>query len=197
MAVVILLIAISPQVLLAQQPLKSVTHDATLTGNGTSTSPLGVASSALPSGALKVVDANGQVAGVVGFLVSDPLNGAGTAIVVRFVADAALPLSFQVGLNGFTDRTPTLSFESGDCTGTGYLGVHPNNLTFVEAGAQGNVHYFYPITGGTIRTIRSVGPGPGVECFANPNLSQDLLVDVPVTVDFSLFGLVPPFRLTQ
>jgi hypothetical protein len=88
-------------------------------------------------------------------------------------------------------------YESADCSGTGYFIVRATNMAFFEVGVQGTIHYFIPVTGGTIRTLNSTG-SPGTFCSHVPFISPiQALVDLPVTVDFSPFGLVPPFRLSQ
>jgi hypothetical protein len=184
-ALTILLIGVSPGVLLAAPPtgtapLTSVAHDATLTGNGTSASPLRVAPSTAPA-ALKVVDVNNKLVG----LMIDQNT------VIRF--DAGKALAVPVNASGFLDQEAFLMFESTDCSGTGYSGVFVDGLFNLFLGNVGNIRYFAPTTG-TTRTINSQGSGPS-SCTTVATFSA--LGDVPVTVDFSLFGLVPPFHMSQ
>jgi hypothetical protein len=103
---IVLLIGGLPGVSLAAQPLISVSHDATLTGNGTASSPLRV----VPSGAfgLRVVDSNGVL---VGNLLSQDL-------VTRQINGTLLAFGFL--RDGISSPVYVL-YTSSDCTGASYL----------------------------------------------------------------------------
>ena len=197
--------------------LKTVEHDATLTGDGTTVAPLGLANGAVtapklsaaavpsvgqvlgfnganlawqdaPVGGVRVVDSLGQDVG--------PLEGTGR--VWRHIG--TLNFLLTVSTDGFFqfDTTVLAAHTSGDCSGDRYLTVFGSAL--LRRSQNTSTQLFYasdPIQQLTIQSIESVS----LDNPSLPGLCQVLSEPSPAAMGllaiFNLadLGLTPPFHL--
>jgi hypothetical protein len=140
-----------------------------------------------PGAGLKLVDSEGRL---VAF--SSPPG------FVRLVD--GIWVIFSVNSEGFVCCSGLrLWYESADCTGAGYQPAGSSDALFSsESGSVGTVRYFPSLTDGVTRTLnsaKSFGPtGIEGECQLEVRTQN---VELPLTVDVSEFGLVPPFRLSE
>jgi hypothetical protein len=163
--------------------LKSVAHDATLLGEGTTSSPLGVAN---PVGG-RVVDSLGHLVGP--FFLPN--------FAVRQIGEETLAI--PVGTNGFRRTVFTFFYVSSDCSGTRYLAEEPDRL--VRDSLVAGSRLFYSPAPQQLLTFRS---GEVIRPPADPNqpspcttfAGPEMFTASPArSIDLALLGLTPPFHL--
>lgn len=193
LGITVLLIGLSPGVLLAADPpLTSVTHDATLQGNGTTSAPLGVVPAARP---VLVRDSSQRVIGQ--SFVDNQTPGGNQGGVLRVVNRQAIMLT--VTPNGFVPQMVSnqLLYGSPGCTGTPYsfADMPPMTPSLVsrQLATVGTVYYFSSSAPGTHRMIQSLWT-PGSRSPA-PGGGQYYFVNQPISFDVAPF--VAPFYAGQ
>ena len=133
------------------------------------------------------MDSNGQL---VGF----PWVLYGYSYTARLVSGnwfalQALPGGFRQGATFYND--------SMDCLGTDYVqAIGSQQFASYQVGSIGTILYFAPQIDGTIRQIHSIKfwNGTQLQCQF---FEDEIGVVVPIALDASTFGLVPPFSLSQ
>ena len=198
--------------------LKSVTHDGTLAGDGTTTAPLGIANGGVsaPKLSTSATPSPGQVLGfngsnlawqnapVGGVRALDSLGhevgpfemGISGGIVYRRVG--AYSFILRVGINGFTDAGVTFYHTTSDCTETRYLLDDGTGL--VRGGENTSTRLFYtvgPLQQITYNSFEDISPfadptQPGTCHRTNPEIATAGSV---TTFDLSTLNLTPPFHL--
>jgi hypothetical protein len=200
--------------------LKEVTHDNTLTGKGTTASPLGMADGAVTAPKLGTNNApqTGQVLTFNGSGLSwqtptaSPVggslrivnnNGAEVGIpiseskVVRYILSQDTWIAFSVTKAGITPELSPFSllYESTDCTGTIYMSYDNRDAQQFAATTHrvGDNLYFASGTSQS-KTINSRGlPAPNGTCQQE---SFETLVAPATIIPVSDFG-TPPFKLSR
>lgn len=168
--------------------LKSVAHDGTLTGDGTSAMPLGVAGGEISSG-VRVVDSADRLVG--------PAIYGDEWILLR---TKGLIFMVSVSPAGFQTPQTTLTFfhATPDCSGVQYLGVGSGFRRSSQNNTTKLFHAAEPFERITVRAYEHtdlVDPSRRISCEPLGPSSFSTLVGSPTNLQFSALGFVPPFRL--
>jgi hypothetical protein len=171
--------------------LKSVVHDATLTGDGTAAAPLRVVGT---NGGGRVVDSLGHLVG--------PLIVAPSSDVTFTAQKLGSHFSFvRTRVDGFPPDGPTsvLYHTTVDCSGPRYM-QHQENLLVRESRNIGGTVFYPadPIQQLTLRSAEQFMPNsntalPGLCMPLNPQLNFS--AGIAESLDLSTLGFVPPFHL--
>ncbi len=194
--------------------LKKVTHDATLTGDGTTTVPLGIANGSVtaakigapspaagqllsfngtglawqaPSlGGVRVVDSLGHDVG--------PLSSNGIQALRRI---GAFTFWLSVDQNGFTHNAITFLHTTGDCSGPRYL--EAAGTVLVRPSRNNDTQVFFPADPVQELQLRSyekvLDPGQPGTCDGPYNYGRTFSLGLATSMSLSALGLTPPFHL--
>lgn len=173
------------------KPLTTVAHDATLTGQGTVSSPLGVAPGASGGRALKFVDSQNKT---LGLYLRQPGGGNGAALTV---GGYTFSLIMNDDGSGYAEEDWNQSFTTSDCSGTPYM--QWSILTFYPGVSLNTVHFpGGPPVSINVLSYISFHANNGAP-YADPcQLNSTPMLAAPAsTFDLSTLGLVPPFHVSQ
>lgn len=191
-----------------QAPLTAVAHDSTLTGDGKTSSPLGVvnggittskladgsvtaskiAAGVIPAGTLRAVDNADVELGVYEFF---PATGGEAAI--QFFPAINMWLRLPISPLGFETRPLSLFYESTDCSGTPYSNVGNGiDPLVIETYPSNSTAYFYSGPQ-TVRIIRSRNTNATLQ---NCEPFNATIGGVQVSA-ISLSGFTTPFKVVR
>ena len=199
--------------------LKSVAHNATLTGDGTTTTPLGIANGGVtaPKLSAAAIPTAGQVLGFNGANLAWQIPPVGGVRVVDSLGHDVGPLVMTAGGPTVSRKLGTFTFlldvgtngfiiplhfpfyhTTSDCSGPRYILIEPNS--FWRGSTNIGTQLFYAVDPPQQITVNSIEyftsptdpnqPGP-CQGFGATTFSGGLVA----TFDLSTLGLVPPFRL--
>jgi hypothetical protein len=207
----------------SQPALKTVAHNATLAGDGTTTAPLtianaGVGTAQLANGGVNAsklstsaTPSPGQVLGFNGNLAwqNAPVGGVrvvdtngkevgpliGSTFALRKVAN--FTFAIEVVPSGFPDNGPFLyAYTSYDCSGTQYLGMDSTRLITPSRQSGTVLEYLTgPFERVTINSYEETSYGGNSKfCIHFPNHDTNIY-GRSATFDLSTLNLTPPFHL--